>query len=209
MDYGFLVGEGVTKAQDTFSSFCFILGNSSILGMEGAKMTFGFPSHNMSWPKLYSFSPNSAFQRAEMSFFKMWWHMTYYVDTSWLTAGLHPNTPLLVECKYREWKMHLRHRPFWHWDWAWPTWHVLRALPGASRWATLLSFISRVIALLFLSAGAEDTGGCFVALMGCENTQHNIQRHWQHKTWWSPGGPGSCGSRPLCSTTRQWHTVDH
>ena len=37
-----------------------------------------------------------------------------------------------------------------------------------------------VIAIFFLSSGAEDTNGHFIDIIGYENTKHNIQKTWQH-----------------------------
>lgn len=53
--------------------------------------------------------------------------------------------------------------------------NICRTLTLAYSWAVILSFISRVIAFLVLPE-TRDTDGCFVHMMGCRNTEHNIQK---------------------------------
>ena len=52
---------------------------------------------------------------------------------------------------------------------------MTRTLALAYSWAIIWSFTSKVIAFLF-SPETEDTDGCIVDMMGCENMKHDIQK---------------------------------
>lgn len=54
---------------------------------------------------------------------------------------------------------------------------MLGTLTLAHSWAIILNFISReIIFLSFYSPEAGDSDGHFVDIMGCQNTEHNIQK---------------------------------